>query len=463
MKKFLVNATLGCGAALLAGCAGNAVSPQSSQALGVPSMAHAQFDAGTLKRRHRVRGDLSWPIQNVVIIVQENRTVDNLFQLLPGANTQSWGYNIKGQSVPLQPESMTAPYDLTHTHSGFVTEYNGGGMNGFSKEGCKGVCPANPAYGYVPQRQVQPYYTLAETYAFADDMFESDQGPSFPSHQYLVSGTSTVSNGSPNKASDNPESPVKTLTGGCDSPSGSLVGVINPKGAEPQSLKTYPCFSRTSLMNEMDSAGITWKYYQDVPGAGIWHGVDPIYSIWSNQAEMAANVISPPPQVLNDIENGQLPNVVWITPEAWYSDHPNTNDGAGPAWTAAVVNAIGASSYWQNTAIFITWDDWGGWYDHVPPTIYNSLELGFRVPLIVVSPYAKPGYVSHQQHEFGSILKFTEEAFGLPSMGTTDQRADDLSDCFDFDQQPRAFRRIPAKYSPAYFFRKRSTRAPEDE
>ena len=205
-------------------------------------------------------------------------------------------------------------------------------------------------------------------------------------------------------------------------------------------------------MNEMDAAGVTWKYYQASPGAGLWNGVDAIYSIWSNPKEMATNVVSPPPQFLNDVENGNLANVVWITPEAWYSDHPQTNDGAGPSWVAAVVNAIGESPYWENTAIFIMWDDWGGWFDHVKPTIYNSFELGFRVPLIVVSPYARPGYVSHVPHEFGSILKFTEEAFGLPSLGTTDARADDLSDCFDFNQPGRAFRRIPAKYPRDYFF-----------
>ncbi|MBV8197278.1 MAG: hypothetical protein JO263_04030, partial [Candidatus Eremiobacteraeota bacterium] len=145
-------------------------------------------------------------------------------------------------------------------------------------------------------------------------------------------------------------------------------------------------------------------------------------------------------------------NVVWITPMDWYSDHPQTNDGAGPSWVAAIVNAIGSGQYWKNTAVFITWDDWGGFYDHIPPTIYNSLELGFRVPLVVVSPYAKPGYVSHTQHEFASILKFVEETFGLPSMGTTDVRADDLSDCFNFNQPARAFRRVKAPLPAAYFF-----------
>jgi phospholipase C len=126
------------------------------------------------------------------------------------------------------------------------------------------------------------------------------------------------------------------------------------------------------------------------------------------------------------------------------------------------VNAIGASPYWSNTAIFITWDDWGGWYDHVAPQIYNSYEYGFRVPLIVVSPYAKTGYVSHVTHDFGSILLFIEETFNLPSLGYADARADDLSDCFNLSQIPTSFERINARYDAEYFLRRVRAPTPPD-
>ncbi|MGA9946034.1 MAG: alkaline phosphatase family protein [Candidatus Cybelea sp.] len=414
----------------------------------------------SLYRSHWGRQTAS-PIQHIVIVVQENRSVDNLFQFLPGADTQSWGLNSQGQTVPLQRESLTADYDLGHVHSSWVTEYNGGQMNGFDQEKCVGRCPQNAAYAYVPKHQVQEYYTLAESYTFADNMFETDQGPSFPAHQYLVSGTSTVSDGSPNRASNNPQGPQGGLTGGCDSPYGSLVGVINARGGLPKSLKTFPCFQRQSIMNELDAAGVTWKYYQAKRGPGIWNAVDAIYSIWSNKSEMAANVITPYTQVLTDIANGQLADVVWVTPTEAASDHPQTNNGSGPSWVASVVNAVGESPYWNNTAIFILWDDWGGFYDHDTPTIYNSFELGFRVPLIVVSPYAKQGYVSHVQHELASILKFTEKTFGLASLGTTDVRADDLSDCFDFSKKPRAFKRVYTRY-PASYFLHLPLREPDD-
>ncbi len=214
-------------------------------------------------------------------------------------------------------------------------------------------------------------------------------------------------------------------------------------------------------MNELDDAGVTWRYYQNSSGSGIWNAVDAIYSIWSNPAEMAANVISPSSQVLTDIGNGQLADVTWVTPSSNASDHPLTTDGSGPSWVGSVVNAIGDSQYWNNTAIFITWDDWGGWYDHVTPTVYNSYELSFRVPLVVVSPYAKSQYVSHVQYEFGSILKFIEDTFGLPSLDTTDARANNLTDLFDFSHQHARFKRIRTKYGPRYFFSQRSTR-PED-
>jgi phospholipase C len=136
----------------------------------------------------------------------------------------------------------------------------------------------------------------------------------------------------------------------------------------------------------------------------------------------------------------------------------------GPSWVAAVVNAIGKSPYWSHTAIIITWDDWGGWYDHVPPpSVINSYEYGFRVPLIVVSPYAKHAYISHVTHDFGSILKFAEEVFDLPSLGYADARSDDLSDCFDWTQVPSAFKPITAKLQAQDFLNDTRNPLPPDD
>ena len=169
-------------------------------------------------------------------------------------------------------------------------------------------------------------------------------------------------------------------------------------------------------------------------------------------------------QVLTDIQSGQLATVTWVIPDATESDHAEINDGTGPAWVASVVNAIGASPFWANTAIFITWDDWGGWYDHVPPPLGYSdgtsseYVYGFRVPLLVVSPYAKAGYISHQVHDFGSILKYIEEDFqltavapGAPGYADSSTVTNDMSDCFDYSQTPLKFNSIQANKKAAYF------------
>jgi len=410
---------------------------------------------------------LTSSIKHVVIIVQENRSTNDLFNGLPGAYTVTSGKNSKNQTVKLLAQTLTSPIDLSHKHSAYLTEYNNGQMNGFDQVAswCKyrTNCPPKDvrAYAYVPEYGVKPYFDMAEQYAFADHTFETNQGPSFPSHQYLLSGTSTISDGNSLRASENPLDPKQQFTGGCDSPKGSLVRLIDQYGNENQSM--YPCFDRNSLIQEIEAKHLTWHYYQVGPGSGLWHGPDAIKAVWSSR-DYSTNVVAPPARVLRDVKAGQLANVVWVMPTALASDHPGMTDGSGPSWVASVVNAIGLSKYWQSTVIFVTWDDWGGWYDPVAPPQYNSYEDGFRVPLIAISPYAKKGYVSTKRHEFGSLLKFTEEVFNLPSLGTTDVRSDDLADCFNFNQRPRRFRLISAPLHADYFLRQPvSNQSPDDD
>jgi phospholipase C len=242
-------------------------------------------------------------------------------------------------------------------------------------------------------------------------------------------------------------------------PRAEFVALIDPSGTE--SSRLYPCFEHATLTDLLDSKNINWRYY--TPSAGsIWTGPNAIRHLrmgpdWND-------VILQNTQIFADIDQGQLAAVSWVIPTGQASDHPKSNDGSGPSWVAAIVNAIGKSPYWANTAIFITWDDWGGWYDHVSPPTINSYEYGFRVPLIVVSPYAKRGYVSHLTHDFGSILRFVEEIFSLPSLGYADARADDLSDCFDFTQVPPAFHSILVEYEASHFLHdKRPPIDPDDD
>jgi phospholipase C len=399
----------------------------------------------------RHRHALPTPIQHVVIIFQENRTTDYLFNgmLAYGANIATTAVDSSGNVVPLKPISLAAPYDLGHGHKSFVADCDMQPSNTCKMDGFDKDIPAKyhlRPFGYAPQSEVQPYLDMATQYVFADNMFQTNQAGSFPAHQYIYSGDAS---GEPATADNVSSDPFNSKTGaktpaGCDAPALSVVDTIDPVTGSPGPTP-FPCFDRPVLSDLLNEHAVTWKYYEDGLGAGLWHAPDAIRHI--RFGPWYAMVITPPQTILKDISQNRLPGVSWVMPaDGQHSDHSGNRSTAGPSWVAAVVNAIGQSSYWNTTAILITWDDWGGWYDHVPPQQFNSYELSFRVPLVIVSPYAKmgasrQGYVSHVQYEFGSILAFAEETFGIAkgSLGATDVRANDLSDAFDFTQNPRPF------------------------
>ncbi len=389
-------------------------------------------------------------IKHVIIIFQENRTTDNMFHGFPGADIANSGTNSNGKKITLEPITIEGGYDLSHGHDDFLNEYDGGKMDGANKiavicqKGQHQCSPPNPQFKYVDPSELGPYFQMGEEYVFGDRMFQTNQGPSFPAHQFIIAGTSA-----PTETSDLfDETNVHGAVGGevgCFAAASAYVNLIDPQGGDKQT--AYPCFEHQTLADLLDNAGVSWRYYTSSKTGG-WTGPNAIYHLvhgadWSN-------VIQNPSTILTDISKNRLAGVSWVTPTWQESDHSNFNKGLGPSWVASIVNAVGASAYWSDTAIFVTWDDWGGWYDHVAPTIYNSYEYGLRVPLIVISPYAKQAYVSHVTHDFGSILHFTEEVFNLPSLGFADSRADDMSDCFQFTE-PRKFHRIQAPYDEHYF------------
>ncbi|MGA2021481.1 MAG: alkaline phosphatase family protein [Candidatus Sulfotelmatobacter sp.] len=419
-------------------------------------------------------------IQHVVIIFQENRTPDNLFQdpvlIANGADIQNYGVNSQGQNIPLsQIDLGTAgsnpdKYDLSHAHSAFVDMCDLNTSTGVCQmdgadliptscaAGVTNCAPANPQFMYVNPADVQPYFAMAEQYTFADRMFQSNQGPSFPAHQFIISGTSAPAVGSNLFAAENPIGVTNANSyTGCAAPAAETVNLIDPTGVESPA---YPCFEHPTLTDLLDTANVSWRYY--APSAGsIWTGPNAIQhmcgpnatppnatactgSDWtSTPPKVVINQTQSNAQILTDIANNQLAQVSWVIPDGQDSDHALNNNGCGPSWVTSIVNAIGNSPYWSNTAILITWDDWGGWYDHVAPQILNSYEYGFRVPMLVISPYAKPAYISHVTHDFGSILKFVESTFNLPSLGYADAPADNLGDIFNFSQTPIVFQTIP--------------------
>ncbi len=434
-------------------------------------------------------------IQHIVIVFQENRTPDNLFQdpvlIKSGADISSTATNSSGQTVQLTQTPFGTDYDLDHSHKGFVTMYDGGKMDGADKNPitCNGTnppCPpANPVYLYVNPANVQPYFQMAEQYTFGDRMFQTNQGPSFPAHQFIISGTSAPAMGSSDFVAENAAGIANAGDNtGCTAPPNEFVFTINPQGQE--TTKMYPCTDHATLTDELNAKNIGWRYYTPGPGS-LWTGPNAIQhmcgpnatppnatacvgSDWVNHVVIYSTQ-SPAP-ILTDIANNQLQPVSWVIPSGQNSDHAgHTDQTGGPSWVSSVVNAIGNSSYWANTAIIVTWDDWGGWYDHVPPPkVVNDGKswgsgyvYGFRVPLIVISPYAKAGYISHVNHDFGSILNLVEETFGLASLGYADAHAnDDLSDCFDFNQTPLTFKTINAPLKADFFLNDRRPAGPPD-
>ena len=414
-------ALLGC--AFLAGCGGS--SPKSS--------ANPQGNPPN---------PASEKIQHVVIILQENRTVDNLFNGFPGADTVQSGMN-GSTSVPLQPVYLDQGSDLDHSHVGWWADWDGGKMDGFAHT-APGYPDQNLAYSYVPKSQTGAYWTLAQAYTFADHMFQPNTGPSFPAHEYMIAGQSA----------DADEDPTGTPWG-CDAPSTVTVSLIGPNGTDLPGV--YPCFDYQTIADLLDHQHVSWRFYAppNDPAApfngSIWSAFQAVKHIRKG-SDWSKDVISPETKVLTDVQNGNLAGVTWVVPGGDFSDHPGAGSTAkGPDWVADIVNAIGASPFWNSTAIFVTWDDFGGWYDHVPPPQIDNMGLGFRVPLIVVSPYAKHGYVSKATHEFGSILHYIEEVYNLPSLGTRDMISDDLSDCFDYTQTPQPYTQVPVTFKPSHF------------
>src|SRR6266481_2051124 len=299
-------------------------------------------------------------IKHVVVISQENRTPDNLFQdpilIQHGADIATSGKTSTGQIVQLKPTPLAEAWDMGHSHHNFLTSWNIGGMDGFDMDvvfcqpGQQNCAPPDPEYYYVQPSYVQPYFTMAETYTFGDRMFQTNQGPSFPAHQYIISGTSATTEHGIFDAADNPQ--ANQGLAGCIAPPSTYVRIIDTTNPDPNTNATqtaYPCFEHPTLTDLLDSAQLSWKYY--TPSAGsIWTGPDAISHMcgpnvpppnatsclapeWTNHVVIEGQQN----QIVNDIMHGQLATVSWVIPNGNASDHPG-NAGNGPSWVASIVD-----------------------------------------------------------------------------------------------------------------------------
>ncbi|HKE36699.1 MAG TPA: alkaline phosphatase family protein [Candidatus Baltobacteraceae bacterium] len=400
-------------------------------------------------------------IQHIVIVVQENRSFDNLFAKFPGAEGARYGKMHDGRTIPLRKSDLTIKTDLCHEYHCFRVEWDGGAMDGFDVAWYGTSTPSllgTYAYQYVDPAQIQPYWAMAEQYVLGDHMFQTQGAGSFTSHQDLIAGDTSLDAGE-----SVIDAPWTGLPWGCDAPAGTSSPILTRYGTYEAVGGPFPCYTYPTIRDRLDAAKISWKYYTpSMKKSGkVWNAFDAIKAV-RYSSEWTTNVVSPETKIFHDISGGTLPAVSWVIPQFLNSDHPGAKDKNGPSWVASIVNAIGQSSAWSSTAIVIVWDDWGGLYDNVPPPQITYDNLGFRVPMIVVSPYARRGYVSHTQYEFASILKFIEENWNLPSLKRADVRANSIGDVFNFSQAARKFTVIPALHSVEYFLRQKPSELPVD-
>jgi hypothetical protein len=501
------------------------------------------------------------PIQHVIIVVQENRTPDNLFQ---DPNLMNNGADISRFS-----DAVAVPlgscWDIGHSHgttttTGWEREYadqqSGQGFcnDKISVNNCKSYptcAPDTYVENTSQDKTIQPYWDIAENYSFANYFFQTNEGPSFPAHQFLLSGTSApVSFGDPSGLYEDfdAENTAGMKAGydffddaGCIATTSPLATAedVNSAGTEglyytppaPINYPGYPCYEHHTLTDLLENAkpALSWRWYAYSRPAGIWNAPSAISHIcgvnpggtcpnadWNDNVDLTDTDIFLDVNDINTHGRCNLANVSWVIPDGNWSDHPGGMNHGGPDWVTSIVNAVGnspcknsdGSSYWESTAIIITWDDWGGFYDHVPPyevivdqpgTFGSGYVAGFRVPLLVVSAYSpKKGYISGPcvpstdginngdvclnnkppyWHDAGSILNFTEYVMGLPQGGisqTPSWNYDDfwapdywangscgrnqqlcpfgLSDFFNFKQSPNSFTNIaPITYQPSDF------------
>jgi len=395
----------------------------------------------------------SGKIQHVVIIVQENRSFNNLFLGYPGAKTRNYGYDTNGDKIELEPTALEVSYDIDHSSNAFFSACDGTGsirgtdckMDGFNKElvNCGSRCPIpHPQYAFVPRSEAKPYWDMAHEWVLADQMYASNfDASSFTSHQYIISGQAESSVNYPGGA------------WGCPGGPGDKISEVGPQRQVPYGSEVV-CWDPQTLGDELDGRGDSWAFYGEMYSGApyYWVAYQAIKHVYDGP-DWSKDVISPPKQILTDVAKGNLRAVSWVTPSWGNSDHPGSDSNTGPSWVASVVNAIGESKYWGSTAIFVFWDDYGGWYDPEAPAYADYDGLGFRLPMLVISPYAKQGYVSHRHYEHGSILKFVEDTFGLGRLAASDKRANSPANCFDFTKPPHAFVPIRSPYDRAYFLR----------
>jgi phospholipase C len=410
----------------------------------------------------RLRASISedTPIEHVVFLIKENRTFDHYFGTYPGADGATEGGTLRctsqgcepDETVPLLPAPDTQPHDITHGFASGLYAINGGEMNGFNIIG-----GGRDLTGYMQhsRKSIPNYWAYADRFVLADRFFTSMYGPTFPEHLFTVAAQSF----------DIVDNPSEDDVGNCDNriqvprfmddlTKGDIATIIDvedgiteeiPERLEQIQLyweQTLSCFDIEVLPDQLEEAGISWKYYAN-PNM-FMNGLQAVRHV--RFGPMWRKVVSPD-EFIADVRAAKLPEVSWLVPPEEFSEHPDNGHGTGVCegenWTVRQVNALMRSPAWASTAIVIVWDDFGGFFDHVPPPHIDHMGLGPRSPALIISPFARGGAnpdggsIDSTTYEFASVLRFIEQLHGLDPMTERDGQADPLSGAFDFEQEPR--------------------------
>jgi phospholipase C len=433
----------------------------------------------------------SLPIQHIVIIMQENRSFDTYFGTFPGADGIPMANGAPSVCVPdPQSSSCVKPYHNTadvnyggpHGEGAARADVNGGKMDGFIAQeqgGLRVSCSATQdpncsqhattpdVMGYHDGSDIPNYWAYAQQFVLQDRMFEPNASWSLPAHLFTVSGWSArCTSGDPMSCSNALQTPSGTAY---------LLAAANRRGNLPQ-----PIFSWTDLTYLLHNSGVSWGYYVDegaepdceddamfcdakplsasVPG--IWN---PLPYFETVQQDGQVSNVQPLKNFYDAAHSGNLPAVSWVIPSQTDSEHPPASISTGQAYVTSLVDAVMQSADWNSTAIFVTWDDWGGFYDHVTPPTVDENGYGLRVPGLVISPYAKQGFIDHQTLSFDAYLKFIEDVFlggqrldpgndgrpdPRPSVRENEPLLGSLMSDFDFTQSPRPPVLLPVKPAP---------------
>jgi phospholipase C len=354
------------------------------------------------------------PIQHIIVIVKENHTFDSYFGQFPGADGAKQVL-INGALQDPPAALDRPPNDIDHSWAAAHHAWNNGRMDQFEQSSGGTVAGFPLALLQYREQDLPAYWTYAREFSLYDRYFTSVMSQSTPNHLFIVAANSagaiTNERGAANIAA-------------CKAPSAS----IQVMSAEGKLDRVSACLDIPTLPNLLSQQQVTWKSYGYYVMGMLKRVMD--------DPELSKNLVADN-EFVRDAENGMLPEVSWVF-SSQNDEHPVTSVCAGENWTVEQINAVMASPAWSSSLILLTWDDFGGFYDHVPPPQVDAYGLGFRVPMLVISPYTKRGFIGHRQTEHASIARTIEQIFALPALNERDANANDLLDALDFTQSPRA-------------------------